>query len=117
MFISPAFAAETAAAGDTATGGASMMSLLPILLIMLVFYFMVIRPQTARMADHRKMVKDLKKGDKVVTGGGVIATVVKNDAEDEITLKIADGIEVTALRSTIMMLRTPPGQKPAGAKK
>src|SRR5258708_3584091 len=110
MFISPAFADDAA---STAQGGAGgMVSLLPIPLVVVVFYFMVIRPQSARIREHRQLIDGLKKGDKVVTGGGVIATVVRvPEGSDEIVLKITDGVEVTVLRATIMSLRTPPETK------
>lgn len=108
-FITPAFAQETAAAADTAAEQSSfLMSMLPLLLIFFVFYVMVIRPQNKRMQDHRQTINDLKKGDKVVTGGGVVAKVVKLQGDDEIVLEIANGVEITVLKHTIMMLRTPP---------
>jgi preprotein translocase subunit YajC len=104
MLISPAFAAE---AGEAAGAPGAFMSMLPLLLVLVVFYFMVIRPQSARMRQHRTMIDNLKKGDKVVTGGGLVASVVKVQGDDEIVLKLADGVEVTALRSTIMTMRHP----------
>lgn len=105
MFVSPAFAADTAAAA-TPDGGSFLISMLPILLIFIVFYFLVIRPQNKRIMEHRTMVNNLNKGDKVVTGGGLVATVKKvAENDDEITLELADGVQVKALRSTIMMVR------------
>lgn len=107
MFISPAFADEAAgAAAQGGTGG--IMSLLPILLVVIVFYFMVIRPQGQRIREHRAFIDGLKKGDKVVTGGGLVATIVRvPETGDEIVLKLADGVEVTAVRSTIISVRNP----------
>jgi preprotein translocase subunit YajC len=67
----------------------------------------VLRPQSKRFQDHRAMIMNLQKGDKVVTGGGIVATVVKLVGDDEVVLKISNDVEVTALRSTIMMLRNP----------
>ena len=105
MFVSPAFAADTATAA-TPDGGSFLISMLPILLIFIVFYFLVIRPQNKRIMEHRTMVNNLNKGDKVVTGGGLVATVKKvAENDDEITLELADGVQVKALRSTIMMVR------------
>ena len=100
MFISPAFAQDATDAAAAAPN--PLMSMLPILLIVIVFYFMVIRPQSKRIQEHRNLIQNLQKGDKVVTGGGFIATVVKLSGDDEIILKLADGVEVTAVRSTIM---------------
>jgi preprotein translocase subunit YajC len=101
VFISPAFAQEAASA-TAASAPSALGTVLPLLLVLVVFYFLVIRPQSARIQEHRKLIDSLQKGDKVVTGGGLIATVVRIIPEsDEIVLKIADGVEVTALRSTI----------------
>jgi preprotein translocase subunit YajC len=79
--------------------------LLPLILIFFFFYVMVIRPQNRRMAEHRTMLNALAKGDKVVTGGGLLAEVVKLQGDDEVVLELADGVKVTALRNTIMMRR------------
>lgn len=110
MFISPAFAETTAAlpsATEAALGGGNpFTSLLPIVLILAVFYFLVIRPQNKRFQEHRAMVSNLQKGDKVVTGGGLIATVKKTLEDDEVVLELADGVQVHAVRSTIMAVRS-----------
>ncbi len=113
MFTTSAFAAETtAAATDAAMGGGNIFtSILPILLILLVFYLMVIRPQHKRLQEHRAMINNLQKGDKVVTGGGLIGTVKKLAGDDEVVLDLAEGVQVHALRSTIMMVRSKTGEK------
>jgi preprotein translocase subunit YajC len=110
MFITPAFA-ETAtdisSAAETAiSGGGIFTSLLPIVLILGVFFFLVIRPQNKRFQEHRNMVNNLQKGDKVVTGGGLIATVKKTVNDDEVLLELAEGVQVHAVRSTIMAVRS-----------
>jgi preprotein translocase subunit YajC len=111
MFISPAFASDAAVAVQGGMGG-TMSSMLPLFLVVIVFYFMVIRPQNQRIRDHRKLIDGLKKGDKVVTGGGIIATIVKApEGSEEVVVKIADGIEVTVLRTTIISLRDLPQDK------
>jgi preprotein translocase subunit YajC len=108
MLISPAYAEALTAAGAQPPGGADLLtSMLPIFLILVVFYFMVIRPQNKRLLEHRAMINNLQKGDKVVTGGGLIATVKKTIGDDEIVLELADGVQVHAVRSTIMAVRTP----------
>jgi preprotein translocase subunit YajC len=113
MFIRQAFADEivsnntgSAATDMMASGNTLFMSVFPIVLIFIVFYFMVIRPQNKRMIEHRKTINDLQKGDKVVTGGGLIATVKKTIGENEVVLELAEGVQVHAVKSTIMMLRT-----------
>jgi preprotein translocase subunit YajC len=105
MFISPAFAETTTAAADAA-GGSIATSLIPIFLILGVFYFMIIRPQNKRIQEHRALVQNLQKGDTVVTGGGLIATVKKVVSDDEVVLELAQGVEARAVRSTIMTVRS-----------
>ena len=108
MFITPAFAeATTGTAAEAAVGGGNMlMSMLPIFLILAVFYFLVIRPQNKRLQEHRSMVSNLQKGDRVVTGGGIVATVKKTGGDDEVVLEVSEGVHVRVLRSTIMMMRS-----------
>lgn len=110
MMITPAFAEMTTATGEAAVkagqDGNLLMSMLPILLILVVFFFMVIRPQNKRLQEHRNMINGLEKGDKVVTGGGLIATVKKTVNDEEVILELADGVQVHAVRSTIMAVRS-----------
>ena len=104
MFISPAFAQETAAAADTAAQQPGLfMSMLPLLLILFIFYVMVIRPQNRRMNEHRSMLKALVKGDRVVTAGGILGRVTQIPNDDDVVVEIAPGVEVSVLRHTIMM--------------
>lgn len=104
MFISPAFAQEaTDAAAATAAQPGIFMSMLPLILILFIFYIMVIRPQNKRMSEHRAMLQALAKGDKVVTAGGIVGTVVKLVNDDEVTVEIANGVQVDVVRHTIMM--------------
>jgi preprotein translocase subunit YajC len=113
MFISQAWAQATSAAttaaattGATPTGMASTFaSLMPLLLIFLVFYFLVIRPQSKRMRTHQDMLQQLKKGDKVVTGGGILGTVVAVDTNDVITVEVAENVRVQALKHTLTGLQ------------
>lgn len=86
MFISQAFAQD--AAGSAAGGG--LAGLLPLVLIFVVFYFLMIRPQQKRMKEHRAMLDNLRRGDRVVTSGGLIGTVSKVINEDEVTIEIGD---------------------------
>ena len=105
MFIKPAFAETAAVTGEVAQGS-MLTSMLPLLLILGVFYIMVIRPQNKRLQEHRKMITELKKGDRIVTGGGLIGKVKKvTEGSDEVSVELSDGVEVNVLRSTIMMLK------------
>ena len=104
MFISPAFAQEaTDAAAATAGTPGLFMSMLPLVLILFIFYIMVIRPQNKRMTEHRSMLQALAKGDKVVTAGGIVGTVSKMINDDEVLVEIANGVQVSVVRHTIMM--------------
>ncbi len=102
MFISPAFAQDTTDAVAAAAQPGIFMSMLPLLLILFIFYIMVIRPQNKRMTEHRAMLQALAKGDKIVTAGGLIGTVVKLVNDDEVVVEIANGVQVTVVRHTIM---------------
>jgi len=95
MFITPAYAQGLG-------GGDAFTSFLPIILIFVVFYFLLIRPQQKKMKQHRAMLGQVKRGDRVLTGGGIIGTVTKvKDETDEVTVEISDGVKVDILRSTI----------------
>lgn len=103
MFISEAFAQ----AGGEAGTGEFLISLLPLVLIFVVFYFLLIRPQQKRMKEHKEMLVALRRGDRVVTGGGIIGQVVKV-ADDEATVEIGEGMRVKVIRSTIQSVLSKP---------
>ena len=97
MFITPAHAQ---AAG--APGGGDLLSLfLPLLLIMGVFWFFIIRPQQKKMKEHQEMLKNVRRGDTVVTAGGLVGKVVKVNNDDELTVELADGVRVKVRRPYI----------------
>ncbi|MEW5727677.1 MAG: preprotein translocase subunit YajC [Pseudomonadota bacterium] len=102
MFSSPAYAqaAGAAPAGDMLT------SFLPLILIFVVFYFLLIRPQQKRMKQHKEMLAALRRGDKVVTSGGIIGTVNKIVSDTEVVLEIADNVKVRVVRATIQDIMT-----------
>ncbi len=87
-----------AAAGPAADS--SFTSLIPLVLIMVIFYFLLIRPQQKKLKEHKSMVDGTKKGDSVVTGGGIIGKV-SNVKDDILTVEIADGVKVKVKRDTI----------------
>lgn len=101
MFISPAFA--QAAANTAEAAPSTWMSLLPLVVIFALFYILIIRPQSKRIREHNELVAALKPGDKVVTGGGLYATVVKL-GDTDITVEIAPGVHVTAQKFTVTAL-------------
>jgi preprotein translocase subunit YajC len=99
MFISEAYAQGTG--GGSMFGGEGMMQFLPLILIFVVFYFLLIRPQQKKMKAHREMVSAVRRGDRVVTGGGMIGQVVKVISDAEVDVQIAEGVKVRMLKSTI----------------
>lgn len=108
MLISPAWAdaaatATTAAAtgtGAESTGGI-LMQFLPLIIIFVIFYFLLIRPQQKRLREQQTMLMNIRKGDRVVTGGGILGTVTKEEG-DELTVEIADNVKVKVQRQTIL---------------
>ena len=102
FFISNALAEGPAgAAGAPPDGG--LMGFIPLILIFVLFYFLLIRPQAKRAKEHKQMVEALSKGDEVVTNGGVLARI--NEVGDSfITIEIADGVEVQVQRNAIASL-------------
>lgn len=106
IFISEALAQ------DAAGGGASIfVQLLPLIAIFAIFYFLLIRPQQKRMKDHKAMQSGVRRGDRIVTGGGIIGSVVRT-ADDELTVEIAEGVRVKVLRTTIshVLAKTEPAR-------
>jgi preprotein translocase subunit YajC len=95
MFISPAYAQ---AAGG---GFGGMESLLPLVLIFVVFYFLLIRPQQKKQKEHKAMLEALHRGDRVVTSGGIIGTITKVHSETELIVEIAEGVKVRVARGMI----------------
>ncbi len=105
MFVSPAYAQ---AAGGV--GGGGLEAFLPLILIFVVFYFLLIRPQQKKMKDHKAMLGTIRRGDKVVTGGGIIGTVTKVIDDEDVTVEIADGVKVRVQRGLVssVMSKTEP---------
>ena len=101
MFITPAYAQDTGSAG-----GFDIVGLLPLLLIFVVFYFLMIRPQQKRAKEHQGMVANMRRGDTVVTGGGIAAKVTRVVDDTEAQVEIADGVRVKVVKSTVTEVRT-----------
>lgn len=101
MFVTPAYA-QSAAGG----GGEILMSILPFLLIFVIMYFLIIRPQRTQMKKREEMLKNVRRGDQIVTGGGIVGKVTKVIDDAELELEIADGVKVRLIRSLIADVRT-----------
>jgi len=112
MLVSAAYAQGT---GITSIfDNQSALQFLPLVLIFVVFYFLLIRPQQRKAKDHKTMLDALRRGDRVVTGGGIIGTVARVENPEEVTVDIADGVRVRVLRSTISSVLAKPD--PAAAR-
>jgi preprotein translocase subunit YajC len=98
MLVSPAFAQAAGSAGGIAGG---IESFLPLVLIFVVFYFLMIRPQQKKMKAHKELMGQLRRGDRVLTSGGIIGTINKVVDEKEVVVEIAEGVRVRVLRGTI----------------
>jgi preprotein translocase subunit YajC len=102
MLITPAFAQTSGSPGVNDIFG----MMLPLLMIMVVFYFLLIRPQQRKMRDHQQMVKNVRRGDTVVTSGGLVGKVAKVVDDNEIMVDIADNVQVRVLKNALSEVRT-----------
>ncbi len=100
MFATPAYAQ---AAGG---GAAAFGSFIPLILIFGIMYFLLIRPQQKKMKEHQAMVEGVRRGDQVVTAGGLIGKVVKVKDDNEIEIELAQGVKVRAVKSTLSQVLT-----------
>jgi preprotein translocase subunit YajC len=102
VFISSAFAqtAPAAAGGDTQS---TLMSILPLVLMFVVLYFVMIRPQMKKQKEHRSMIDALAKGDEVVTAGGLLGKISKL-GEGNLGIEIANGVEVQVQRTAVVQV-------------
>ncbi|AEK54216.1 MULTISPECIES: preprotein translocase subunit YajC [Brucella] len=101
MFVTPAFAQ----ASGSVVGPDMLMSILPFILIFVIMYFLIIRPQRTQMKKRQKMLNSVRRGDTVVTGGGIVGKVLKVVDDNELELEIADGVRIRVVRATLMDVR------------
>jgi preprotein translocase subunit YajC len=100
MLVTPAYA--QAAAG----GGSDMvMSLLPFILIFVIMYFLILRPQQKRSKQHQELVKNLRRGDTIITSGGLIGKVTKVLDDEQVEVEVADGVRVRQMRGMVSDVR------------
>jgi preprotein translocase subunit YajC len=104
MFISPAFAQGSLFGGVGGDGG-MLMSLLPFVLIFVIMYFLILRPQQKRVKTHQEMVKNVRRGDTVVTNGGLLGKVTKVVDDDTLEIEIADGVRIRQMRQMVTDVR------------
>ena len=100
MFITPAFA-QSAPAG----GSDMLLQMAPFALIFVIMYFLILRPQQKRVKDHQALVAQLRRGDTVVTSGGLVGKITKVVDDNEIEVQIAEGVRIRQLRQMITEVR------------
>jgi preprotein translocase subunit YajC len=102
MFITPAFAQGASLFG----GGDNMLvSLLPFILIFVIMYFLILRPQQKRQKQHADMVKNVRRGDTVVTSGGLVGKVTKVIDDEQVEVEVAEDVRVRQMRSMLADVR------------
>jgi len=111
MLVSTAYAQ---APGGSMFDQTAIVQFLPLVLIFVVFYFLLIRPQQKKQKEHRGMLDTLRRGDRVVTGGGIVGTVSKVVGPEEVEVDIAQNVRVRIVRSTISSVLSKPD--PAAAR-
>ena len=100
MFISPAYAQT-----PSILGGEGMSFLVPMVLVFVIMYFLILRPQQKRVKQHAEMVKNVRKGDSVVTSGGLVGKVTKVVDDDQIEIELAEGVRVRQMRQMVTDVR------------
>jgi preprotein translocase subunit YajC len=111
MFESPAYA--QAAGGAAASGGAAIfIQIVPLILIFVIFWFLLIRPQQKRMKEHQAKIAAVKKGDTVVTGGGLVGKVTRVE-DHHVEVELAPQVRVRAVKQTLTDVQPLGGSKPA----
>jgi preprotein translocase subunit YajC len=99
MFISPAYAQGVGGGSDM------LVSLLPFVLIFVIMYFLILRPQQRRVKQHQEMVKNVRRGDTIITSGGLVGKVTKVMDDDHIEVEIADGVRVRQMKQMVSDVR------------
>lgn len=104
MFTTPAFAQGSLFGGAGGDGGV-LMSLLPFVLIFVIMYFLILRPQQKRVKSHQEMVKNVRRGDTVITNGGLIGKVTKVIDDDQVEIEVAEGVKIRQMRQMLTDVR------------
>jgi preprotein translocase subunit YajC len=106
MLITPAYAQSNPLSGlFGGDSGGMITSFMPLILIIVIMYFLVLRPQQQKVKQHQAMVKALRRGDTVITSGGIVGKVTKVVDDDQIEIEIADGVRVRQMRSMVTEVR------------
>ncbi|MGH2340900.1 preprotein translocase subunit YajC [Segnochrobactraceae bacterium EtOH-i3] len=102
MFVTPAFAQAAGGGSDTT---AMLMQFVPFVLIFAIMYFLIIRPQRQRAKAHQEMVKNLRRGDTVLTAGGFVGRILKVVDDNELLVDIGENVKVRLLRTAVTEVR------------
>jgi preprotein translocase subunit YajC len=109
MFVTPAFAQGSLGSlfggGGAGGDGGMLMSLLPFALIFVIMYFLILRPQQKRVKQHQEMVKNVRRGDTVITNGGLVGKVTKVIDDDQLEIEIADDVRIRQMRQMVSDVR------------
>lgn len=105
MIESIVYAMGPSGQGEPSGGQAFFLQILPLILIFVIFYFLLIRPQQKKQKHHREMLESLKKGDKVITTGGIYGTI-EYLSQSTVTLKVADNVKIKVSRNAIAGVRS-----------
>jgi preprotein translocase subunit YajC len=105
MLISSAFAQGLFGGGGSGGGSDMLLSLMPFILIFVIMYFLILRPQQKRVKEHKEMVTALRRGDTVVTTGGLVGKITKVVDDNEIELQLAEGVRVRQMRQMVTDVR------------
>jgi len=97
MFIATAYAQSAGAPAS----GLDIMSFLPFVLMLVVFYFLLFRPQQQKAKQHKLLIESVRRGDRIITGGGIVGVVTKVFSNSEVQVEIAEGVRVRVVKSTI----------------
>ncbi|MGE0626333.1 MAG: preprotein translocase subunit YajC [Hyphomicrobiaceae bacterium] len=100
MFITPAYAQGAGGSSDF------LIQLMPILLMFVIFYFLLLRPQQQKMKAHREMLANLRRGDTIVTTGGIVGKIIKEIDQTELEVEIAQGTRVRIVRDMVSGVRS-----------
>ena len=105
MFFTAAHAQSLFGGGGAGDANSMIMSLLPFALIFVIMYFLILRPQQKKVKSHQEMVKNVRRGDTVVTNGGLIGKVTKVIDDDQIEIEIADDVRIRQMRQMVTDVR------------
>jgi preprotein translocase subunit YajC len=100
MFVTPAYAQASPFGGDS-----MLIQLLPFVLIFVIMYFLILRPQQKRAKEHAELIKNLRRGDTVITSGGLVGKVTKVVDDEQVEMEISDGVRVRQVRSMVSGVR------------